>query len=270
MCIKRSGLWEFVVLSVVLLLYGLFSPCFAEAFVGSRAAIRAVRRGTLSTTYRDMRIGGRLGGQLGWLRSGSDAQISTLTLGYQYGFELLLPINNNFEFDVAALGSWKGGNLSKHFGSLDGTELDMQARLRIMSVNLALYINYLYRIAPDWDIFAGVGMQPQVVVAGRLKTDFAGGTHDQDLEVGFDARAHLFPLNFGLGLQTGVRYNSTYEIRLWYEHDFLNLLPKQRRFYGTVSTDYLMRHDFSLPFLQSFDRLATLACGISFAYYVKL
>ena len=73
MCIKRSGLWEFVVLSVVLLLYGLFSPCFAEAFVGSRAAIRAVRRGTLSTTYRDMRIGGRLGGQLGWLRSGSDA-----------------------------------------------------------------------------------------------------------------------------------------------------------------------------------------------------
>lgn len=139
-----------------------------------------------------------------------------------------------------------------------------------MSVNLSLYANYVKRVGFDWDFYGGIGMIPQIEATGRMELELSEGTQSHDLNVGFDAKDHIFPLNFGLGVHIGARYKSQFALTLWYEHDFLNLLPKQKRFYGAVSPDFLLRHDFSRPFIQSFERLATQAGGISFVYYIKL
>ena len=235
-----------------------------------RSNLRAIRRCESTTTMRDLRIGAMLGGQVSFLRIGSNAEISTPHVGYHYGFDMLVPINDEFEFQISALGSWKGGTTKTQFGAFGGTGIPVTAKIRLMSINLSLYANYVKRVGFDWDFYGGIGMIPQIEATGRMELDLEGGSQSHDLKVGFDAKDHIFPLNFGLGVHIGARYNSQFALTLWYEHDFLNLLPKQKRFYGAVSSDFLLRHDFSRPFIQSLERLATQAGGISFVYYIKL
>lgn len=235
-----------------------------------RSNLRAVRRGETTTTMRDLRMGAMLGGQVSFLRVGSSAEISTPYVGYHYGFDMLVPINDDFEFQISALGSWKGGAVDTQFGAFGGTGIPVTTKIRLMSINLSLYANYVKRVGFDWDFYGGIGMIPQIEATGRMELELSEGTQSHDLNVGFDAKDHIFPLNFGLGVHIGARYKSQFALTLWYEHDFLNLLPKQKRFYGAVSPDFLLRHDFSRPFIQSFERLATQAGGISFVYYIKL
>lgn len=254
-------------LSRVLLLWLLFlSPLLGYA---QHSGLRAIRRGESVSTMRDMCVGARVGGQISFLRTGVNSEFSTPYIGYQYGFELLIPVNDNFEIQMAALGSWKGGTLESRFGAYDGG-IPITTRIRIMSVNLSLFVNYIRREGLYWDFYGGIGIVPQVQATGRMELEFAGGTQSHDLNVGFNDKDHIFPLNFGLGVHIGARYHSQFALSLWYEHDFLNLLPKQKRFYGAVTPDFLLRHDFSRPYIQSLDKLATLAGGISFVYYIKL
>lgn len=255
-------------LVALVVLFGLLVlPCLAQA---QRSHLRAIRRGESTTTMRDMRIGGLLGGQLSFLRTGTESKLSNLYVGYAYGFDMIVPVNDIFEFEISALASWKGGTVETQFGAFGGTGIPITTKIRLMSVNLGLYANYIKRVGFDWDFYGGVGIIPQVQATGRMELEFAGGAQSHDLNVGFDAKKHIFPLNFGVGVHIGTRYCSQFAFSLWYEHDFLNLLPKQKRFYGAVSPDFLMHHDFSRPFIQSLERLTTQTCGISFVYYIRL
>ncbi len=231
---------------------------------------RAVRRGSSSNTLRDPRIGGRVGGGLTYLQTGSERKFSRPYLGYQYGVEMLIPVEDFFELDVSGLANWKGGQLSSVFADAGGQGIDVATQIRILSLRLGLFGNYVYRIPHNWDIFAGIGMIPQIQVAGRMKLDLPDGTQSYDLDVGFDSKSHLYPINFGLGAQAGVRFLSTFSLSVWYEYDFLNLIPEQKRFYGNTSPSLLLRTDFSRPFVQSLGRISTQALGISFVYYISL
>lgn len=232
--------------------------------------LRAIRRGASNTTLRTLSIGGRLGSQLSFLRTGDKSQLSSLYVGYSYGADMLIPANDFFEIEILALGSWKGGTIKTGFGLFEGSEIPIEAKIRLMSIDMGIFVNYIRRIGGDWDIYGGVGIIPQIEATGRMELGFDGGVQSYDLTVGFDSKAHLFPLNFGVGGHVGARYNSRFALSLWYEHDFLNLLPKQKRFYGAVTPETLMRQDFSLPFIQSLANLRTLAGGISFVYFIAL
>ncbi len=251
---------------VVCIAVQIFLEC---SYAYGRSSSRAVRRGASATTLRDTRIGASIGGQISYLRTGKKTKWSNLFLGYSYGFDLVVPINDFFDFELSTLASWKGGRVRSALGAASSA-LDVKGSVQIMSLDIGLYANYIQRLHPDVDIFVGVGMLPQMVLMGRMALDFAGGSQRYDLDVGFDAKSHLFPLNFGLATHFGIQYLSSYTFSLWFDYDFLNLLPKQKRFYGEITPDYLLRHDVSRPFIQSLERLSTLAFGLKFTYYIKL
>ena len=250
------------------LLSCLLAWCVPSSLWANR--LRAVRRGESANTLRDTRIGGRVGGQVAFLQTGAARSFSAPYLGYQYGVEMLFPVDDYFEISLSGLANWKGGEVTNTFGDAGGQGIAVDTQMRILAFRMGLFGNYVYRIPHNWDLFAGIGMLPQIQLAGRMKVAIPEGVQSYDLDVGFDSDAHLFPLNFGLGVQAGVRFLSTFSLSLWYEYDFLNLLPKQKRFYGNVAPDYLLRNDFSRPFVQSLERLSSQAVGISFVYYIKL
>jgi|GEM_PF-791593 len=254
--------------SLLGLLLFLLGVCVPSVVLANR--LRAIRRGEGANTLRDTRIGGRLGGHLSFLQTGGDRILSAPYFGYQYGVEMLVPVDDYFEIALSGLANWKGGQLTHTFADAGGQGVTVDAQMRILAFRMGLFGNYVYRIPHDWDIFVGVGMLPQIQLSGRMKLKIPEGMQSYDLDVGFDSDAHLFPLNFGLGAQAGVRFLSTLSLSVWYEYDFLNLLPKQKRFYGNVAPDYLLRNDFSRPFVQSLERLSSQAVGISFVYYIKL